>query len=68
MAMLEYDENEAREAWREYGKEEGREEGIIISLKNVMKKLNLSSDAAMEFMEIPVNERAMYGAKLLKCT
>lgn len=72
MAMLEYDENEAREAWKEYyleegmekGREEGMEKGIIMSLKNIMKKLKLSSDAAMEFMEIPVSKRAIYGAKL----
>lgn len=33
MAMLEYDENEAREAWKEYYKEEGREEGIKEGIK-----------------------------------
>ena len=67
---------ELKEQWREgreegrkegirEGRKEGREEGIIVSLKNVMKKLKLSLDEAMEWMEIPINKRAIYKAKLL---
>lgn len=33
MAMLEYDENEAREAWKEYYKEEGKSEIVLKMLK-----------------------------------
>ena len=47
-------------------KEEGRIEGIVSSLKNLMTTLSLSAEAAMNALKIPENERSMYLNMLAK--
>ena len=38
--------------------QKGREENLIENLRSIMKKLNLSADNAMNFLEIPNEKRA----------
>lgn len=53
---------------REEGREEGRTEGFVegkeketlSGIRRVMKKLNMSLDSAMEFMDIPAEEKPKY--------
>ena len=40
--------------------------GILQSLKNLIKNSNMTIEQAMETLEIPEKERAMYTAKLSK--
>ena len=46
------------------GKEEGRIEGRIEGIRTLMKNFHLTAQQAMEMMEIPEEERAMYEARL----
>jgi hypothetical protein len=41
-------------------KDEGRREGNILSIKNLMKNLKLSLDQAMDTLEIPDADRLYY--------
>ena len=60
---------EAREEGRIEGREEGREEGkenaTVTGLRTVMKKMKLSAEKAMDFMDIPAEDQSKY-ALLLK--
>jgi predicted transposase/invertase (TIGR01784 family) len=40
------------------GEERGREENTIKNLKAVMKKLNFTAEKAMEFLDVPKNQRS----------
>ncbi len=42
------------------GREEGREENAIENLRSVMKKLNLSAEKAMDFLDIPDDKRKRF--------
>jgi len=68
MVDLEWDEKEAREYFKEEGREEGREkgreEGQFLSLKNLMKNMNLSLEKAMEVLQIPGENRNKFQALL----
>lgn len=46
--------------WYREGVEEGREEGIALSLKSLMKGSNLSIEKAMELLNIPITEKEKY--------
>lgn len=51
------------DAVEKYAKEIGRqerEEERILSIKNIMKKLQYTAEQAMELLEIPVSERSKY--------
>lgn len=39
------------------GREEGREETLVQNLRSIMKKLNLSADKAMDFLDVPNDKR-----------
>lgn len=60
---------EAREEGRaeglEKGKEEGKENATVSGLRTVMKKMKLSAEKAMDFMDIPAEDQPKY-ALLLK--
>lgn len=64
MVDLEWDEKEAREYFKEEGREKGREEGQFLSLKNLMKNMNLSLEKAMEVLQIPGENRNKFQALL----
>ncbi len=51
---------EGRTEGRAEGRAEGRENERILSIKNIMKKLQYTAEQAMELLEIPVNERSKY--------
>lgn len=60
---------EGRQAGLEEGRQEGRQEGMVqsrcISIKNVMKSLNIAIQEAMDILCVPQSEQDMY-RKLLK--
>ena len=49
----------------ELAMEEGREEGVISSLKNLMESLNVSLDKAMDTLKIPKEKREHYKTQLM---
>ena len=63
---------EALEEGRQEGRQEGREEGFtkgkdeerLFNIRNAMKKLNLSVEKAMEFMDIPAEDQPKYALML----
>ena len=62
-------EDKGREEGRAEGREEGREEGRadekLSNLKTIMRKMKLSAQKAMEFLDIPPEDQKKY-APLLK--
>ena len=58
--LLEEREAESREEGRAEGREEGREEARVSLLRNLVQKLGLSFEKAMETLDIPMAERAKY--------
>ena len=69
MFLTEYDEKKVLEMEREEGRAEGRVEGkedaTVSSLQTIMKKMKLSAEKAMDFMDIPPEDQPKY-ALLLK--
>ena len=61
MFLTEYDEKKVLEMERE----EGKEEATVSDLRTVMKKMKLSAEKAMDFMDIPPEDQPKY-ALLLK--
>ena len=63
---------EIREEALEEGRQEGREEGFtkgkdeerLFNIRNAMKKLNLSVEKAMDFMDIPAEDQPKYALML----
>ena len=55
MAMLEYDENEAREAWKEYYMEEGMEKGIASTAANMLKE-NIPIEIIARVTNLPMDK------------
>ncbi len=63
---------EALEEGRQEGRLEGREEGFtkgkdeerLFNIRNAMKKLNLSVEKAMDFMDIPAEDQPKYALML----
>ena len=60
MLLTEYNEAETMELFRQEGVDKNR----IECIKTVMKKLKYTTQQAMEFLEIPIADRAKYLAKL----
>ena len=56
MLLTEYDEAEAMELFRE----EGRNEGIAQSIRNLMDELATSAERAMDLLRIPAKDRPRY--------
>ena len=52
------------EGVRSLGREEGREEGVIASLKNLIANTGWTLEKAMEILGVPVTDRPKY-TKLL---
>jgi len=48
----------------EQGEERGRENAIIANLRSVMRKLNISAENAMDFLDVPKEEQSYYVSKL----
>ena len=42
------------------GRQEGEESKLLANLKTMMKNLNISSDKAMDILEVPANDRPKY--------
>ena len=49
---------------RQEGRREGRQEGILSSVRILMEKMGLTMDAAMDFFNIPADEREQLKARL----
>ena len=72
MLLTEYNEaetmemlkREAREDGLAEGRKEGREEVMLISIRNLMQSLKLSAQQAMDALGIPAAEHARYAEKL----
>lgn len=47
---------------REEGLSQGLENGLVLSIRSMMEKLNLSMEKAMDVLQIPAAERAKYAA------
>ena len=60
MLLTEYNEKEAMELFKEDGREEGREETLLSTIKTVMGKLNYTAEKAMDFLDIPKDEQGKY--------
>ena len=56
MLLAEYNEAETMELFKEDGRVEGRMEDI----RNLMKKLKMTAEQAMEILDIPSSERSKY--------
>jgi hypothetical protein len=64
-ALRELMKDELEEA-RANGIEQGREEGLLSSVGNLMKSMHLSAEEAMKALGIPKEKMDFYGAKLAK--
>ena len=68
MLLTEYNETEAMELFKEDGRREGHKEGRkegrneerISAIHNLMEKLKMTADQAMEILGIPISERSNY--------
>ena len=60
MSIDAWDINEAKYYWKEEAREEGMEEGVLISLKNLMKNTNWSLEKAMDVLQISGDDRKKY--------
>ena len=56
MCITEYDEVKTMNMF----KEEGREEGNLSAIKNMIKNLKLSAQQAMDALDIPTAEQQRY--------
>ena len=76
MCLTEYDEARTMELFKEEGREEGRKEGLeegrvegkdeasIFYIRNLMAKMKMTAEKAMEFLEIPPEEHEKYALML----
>ena len=64
MLLTEYNETEAMRLFKLEGKEEGREESLLSSLKTLMKKLKLTVEQAMDMLDVPPEARKALATKL----
>lgn len=72
MCLTEYNEARAmellKEDYLEEGREEGREEGkneaLAVSIRNLMTKLKMTAEKAMEILDIPPEEHEKYALML----
>jgi predicted transposase YdaD len=64
-ALRELMKDELEEA-HENGVEQGREEGLLSSIGNLMKSTTWSAEEAMKALGIPKEKMDFYGAKLAK--
>lgn len=55
---------EREELGEKRGEKRGEEKAVLNNLRSVMKKLNLSVEKALEFLDVPHNERSYYLSKL----
>jgi len=55
---------EIREEALEEGREEGEEKATVSNLRTVMKKMKLSAEKAMDFMDIPAEDQPKYALML----
>lgn len=62
MCLTEYDEEETMQMFRE----EGREEGVITAIKNLMESMRWTKEQAMEALKISETEKALYSGTLEK--
>ncbi len=53
-----------REEGREEGRKVGKEEGILLTIHNFMKELNLTAEEALKAAGIPPKEWSKYESKL----
>ena len=60
MLLTEYNEAETMELF----KEDGRREERVTAIHNLMKKLKMTAEQAMEVLGIPVSERSSYMSML----
>ena len=58
--VMEIHDYHVAEAARRDGLQEGRAEGTLSSIKNLMETLDLSIEAAMNALKIPEDERTKY--------
>ena len=62
------DEERAKKYWEEdllaEGRVEGRNEGLIIAIRSLMKTMKLSASQAMDALQIPGKDRAAYARML----
>ena len=58
--VLDLDIIRAHDTGLEEGREEGRESTLVASIRNMMSKLKLSAEEAMDTLDIPKNERSKY--------
>ena len=49
---------------REEAREEGKENATVTNLRTVMKKMKLSAEKAMDFMDIPAEDQPKYALML----
>ena len=45
---------------KQEGRLEGKQEGLLASIENVMKKMNFTADEAMDLLSIPVSDKPKY--------
>lgn len=64
MLDLQWDFDEAKHAWFQQGEKSGGEKKLLENLRSVMSKLNTNADGAMDFLDVPQNERNYYISKL----
>ena len=55
---------EIREEALEEGMEKGKDEMAVSSLRTIMKKMKLSAEGAMDFMDIPAEDQPKYALML----
>jgi predicted transposase YdaD len=61
---LEKGREEGREEGRIEGREKGKDEMAVSSLRTIMKKMKLSAEGAMDFMDIPAEDQPKYALML----
>jgi hypothetical protein len=64
MILMEYDEQKTMDYLRREAMEDGREEGRILDLNNLMDTMNLTPEEAVKALKIPEEKRDYYIDKL----
>ena len=60
MCLTEYNEAETMQMFKEEGIEEGKKEGILVSVRNLMNNMKCSAEQALELIGVPEEERSVY--------
>ena len=66
MCLTEYNETETLELFRQEGRQEGRQETMLLNIRNLMDSTGWSADKIMDMLKIPPDQQKVLSFKLTK--